>query len=247
MINAHKNFIRINSKLSIGLTKMKTLSEESYSNRVIYTSSSKKCIILSSLLTLTTLCIHLILCLHGLNNTWDCKVNSPDSKHDLICYRLIQSTTCRHIYGPFSLDLVLDIQTQFKGYLSIRCPWNTVSSELHLISNLMSFAFILNQLYQYHFNLPKNFWSSKTLSMLLGSLLLVVSAFDAISIRESIYANSNLRTWNHTPHLGSGITKFEVKADYLSFILTPISSFVSLILMQVTLYLLTNTQKIDLD
>lgn len=226
---------------------MKLFNEETQLNRSLYTPSSKKCIILFSLLTLTTLTIHLILSLKGLSNTWDCKVNSPESKHDLICYRLIQSTTCRHIEGPFSLNVELDIQTQFKGYLSINCPWNIVSSEFHITLNLISFAFSVYQLYLYCFNLPKNFWSSKILSIILGTLFLVVSVFDILSIDKSVKVNSGLHSWKNTPHLGSGVTLHKLQADYTYFILTPITSFTSSILMQFTLYFSTPTQKLELD
>lgn len=223
---------------------MKTTEEKALK----YKSDPNKRVISYSLLTITFLSMHLYQSQLGMSNTWDCSTGALDAKYDLICYRLIQATSCRNIYGPMSLHAVFDIQTRYKGELSIQCPWSAASSELRISLSLLSLALTTYQLYTHITRSAINSSRIKPASIILSALLCITSTFDFHSLSLSHKHNSSLCSGSVLPHLGSGISTSSIQCDLFYFSLTPISSLVSSVSMVFTsYYYLHSTTKVETD
>lgn len=210
-------------------------------------STSKRAVYLS-IVIITLLTWQLYLSFVGMSNSWSCNVDALDAKYELICYRLIQNTSCRNIYGPLALDAVIDIQTRFKGYLSIQCPWNIASTELRIFFSALSLAFIIYLLYIHIRKKPINIPHAKVFSIILSILIGTTSIFDLLSIINSHKYNSSLCSGSNLPYLGSGISILSIQCPATNFFMTPlISALTSISMMLISYSLLHPDSKIETD
>ena len=175
-----------------------------------YTRKAAIVLIISLLVTFT----HLILSLIGTETDWSCELDQLDSKHEIICTKLLKSASCRNLKGPLRAEIILDIQTEAKASAQITCAWENAMSELRIcfiigcfLTNALGIAGLIKE--------------SRSLAELaisasyfFGLLLIISSLFDYLDIEDSKVDNFFLCSWNEDIDLGIGVTREHLNCSY---------------------------------
>lgn len=190
------------------------------------------------------------LTIKGLDIEWTCKTTAPDQKYEYLCYNLNKATTCRHYHNPVSHHVVIDLQTEYKTYLSITCPWKIVQSEIRLIIDLFS-IFVLSYMTKSHFIDREQISTSiKFFSYLLNVFYLLTCVADYNSLLESIDLNYYKCRGNLLDHLGSGVSITSSNCSYFMYMMTVFMSFTCAFFLLGLNLLLSNSKvykKLDVE
>jgi hypothetical protein len=181
-----------------------------------YTRKAAIVLVISTIVAFT----HLILSFVGTETDWSCEIDQLDSKHDIICTRLLKSASCRNLKGPLRAEIILDIQSEAKASAEIICPWENAMSELRIcfivgcfLTNLAGIASLLKE--------------SKSLAELtisasyfFGLLLGISALFDYSAINDSTIDNFFLCNWTEDIDLGMGVSREHLNCSYSLYLMT---------------------------